>query len=235
MASNASSPLIGLTTYVEQASFGFWDLPSAVLPGVYLDGVTAVGGTPILLPPATTWEAAHLSGLDGLIVVGGADIDPARYGAARDPATGPARADRDTAESDLVALALKTGLPLLGVCRGLQMLNVVLGGTLHQHLPDVVGTTDHVPRPGTFGEVGVRIAEGSRLAGILGEQVDVRCHHHQAIDRLGEGLVPVAWAADGTVEAVELPGETFCLGVQWHPEMDVDRRLFAALVEEARR
>jgi len=117
----------------------------------------------------------------------------------------------------------------------MQVLNIVLGGTLHQHLPDVVGTTDHLSRPGTFDQVGVRIAGGSRLAGILGERVDVRCHHHQAIDRLGEGLVPVAAADDGTVEAVELPGESFCLGVQWHPEMDVDRRLFAALVGEARR
>lgn len=235
MASNASSPLIGITTYVEQARFGFWDLPSAVLPQAYLDGVVAAGGTPILLPPVPTWEPAHLSNLDGLVIAGGADIDPSRYGAVRSSATGPARADRDGSESELVALALRLGLPLLGVCRGMQVLNIVLGGTLHQHLPDVVGTTDHLSRPGNFDQVGVRIADGSRLAKILGERVDVRCHHHQAVDRLGEGLVPVAAADDGTVEAVELPGESFCLGVQWHPEMDVDRRLFAALVGEARR
>jgi putative glutamine amidotransferase len=212
-----------------------WDLPSAVLPKGYLDGVIAAGGTPILLPPVGSWEPRHLANLDGLVIAGGADLDPSCYGVSREPATGPARPDRDESEWTLVSLAFKLGIPLLGVCRGMQLLNAVLGGTLHQHLPDQVGNSDHLPAPGNFGRVAVEVAEGSALAGILGERLDVHCHHHQAIDRLGDGLVPVALARDGTVEAVELPGEIFCLGVQWHPEADVDRRLFAALVGEARR
>jgi putative glutamine amidotransferase len=182
--------------------------------------VVSAGGTPVLLPPVGHWEPGHLSRMDGLIIAGGADIDPSCYGASRSPATGPARSDRDGSERTLVELAIRMGVPLLGVCRGMQMLNVVLGGTLHQHLPDEVGNTDHLPVPGTFGRVPVKVAPGSRFAGIVGEQVEVHCHHHQSVDRLGEGLVPVAWAGDGTVESVELPGETFFVGVQWHPEED---------------
>jgi putative glutamine amidotransferase len=236
VASNASSPLIGISTYLEQARFGVWDTPAALLPKGYLDCVLAAGGTPMLLPPVDGWEPGHLSNLDGLVVAGGADIDPSCYGAAREPATGPARADRDESEWALVNLAFKLGIPLLGVCRGMQLLNVVLGGTLRQHLPDHTGNTDHLPLPGIFGKLGVEVAAGSRLAGIVGERVTVHCHHHQAVDRLGDDLVPVAWAGDGTVEAVELPGDAFCVGVQWHPEEDgVDRRLFEALVGEARR
>ena len=235
MASSASSPLIGISSYLEPARFGVWDTPAAVLPRGYLDGMVAAGGTPVLLPPAGEWTAGHVSRLDALVVSGGADIDPDVYGAERHPASGPARPDRDGTEWTLVELALELRLPLLGVCRGMQMLNVVLGGTLHQHLPDEVDNSDHLPEPGTFGRVPVKIAGGSRLAGILGELVEVNCHHHQALERLGDGLVPVAWAEDGTVEAVELPGDTFAIGVQWHPEEDgVDRRLFEALVGEAR-
>lgn len=238
MASSASEPrggpLIGISTYLERTRFGVWDLPAAVLPRGYLDGVVAAGGTPVLLPPAGDRTPAQLSRMDGLVIAGGADIDPSRYGATREPATGPPRPDRDTAEWALIEHALTLGIPLLGVCRGMQLLNVVLGGTLHQHLPQVVGNTDHLPRPGTFGRVRVKIAPDSRLAGILGEPVEVHCHHHQSLDRLGTGLVPAAWAGDGTVEAVEL-ADRFVVGVQWHPEADgADRRLFEALVGEAR-
>jgi putative glutamine amidotransferase len=235
VASSGSSPLIGVSCYLERASFGVWDIPSAVLPRGYLDGVVAAGGMPVLLPPVGDWEPGHLSNLDGLIIAGGADIDPSCYDAVRDPATGPARPDRDGSEWALLDLAAKLGIPLLGVCRGMQLLNVVLGGTLHQHVPDRTGTTDHLPAPGTFGRVPVTVAAGSRLAGIIGERVEVHCHHHQAIDRLGGELVAVARADDGIVEGIELPGEVFCVGVQWHPEEDgVDRRLFEALVGEAR-
>ena len=232
MASSASSPLIGISSYLERTRFGVWDTPSAVLPGGYLDGVVHAGGTPVLLPPVGDWEPGHLSNLDGLIIAGGADVDPSCYSADRDPATGPARADRDTSEWTLINLAFKLRIPLLGVCRGMQLLNVVLGGTLHQHLPYVTGTDAHLPEPGTFGRVPVTVAPDSTLAGILGERVEVACHHHQSIDRLGDELVAVAWAADGTIEGIELPGEPFAVGVQWHPEEDgIDRRLFEALVE----
>ncbi len=236
MASNASSvPVIGITTYLEQARFGLWDLPAAVLPHGYLDGVAAAGGVPVLLPPVGHVTADVLSRVDGLIVAGGADIDPVQYGAAREPATGPARPDRDFSEHLLIEAAIANGVPLLAVCRGMQLLNVVLGGTLHQHLPDVVGNTEHLPTPGIFGRVPVKVLADSRLSTIVGSEVDVHCHHHQAVDMLGAGLVPVAWAGDGTVEAVELPDPEFVLGVQWHPEEDgVDRRLFEALVSAAR-
>lgn len=236
MASSASSPLIGISTYLEQSRFGLWDTPAAVLPRGYLDGVVVAGGTPVLLPPVGEWEPGHLSRLDGLVIAGGADIDPARYGADRAETTGHPRHDRDTSERALIDLALAGGLPLLAVCRGMQLLNVALGGTLHQHLPDEVGNTDHLVRPGTFGRVPVKIEPGSRVAAILGSQVDGHCHHHQAVDRLGTGLVPVGWAGDGSVEAVELPGERFVVGVQWHPEENgADRRLFEALVREGNR
>ena len=236
MASNASSaPVIGITTYLEQTRFGVWDLPSAVLQHGYLDGVVAAGGVPVLLPPVGGMNAAVLSHVDGLLVAGGADVDPVHYGAERVSATGPARPDRDFAEHTLIEAALANGVPLLGVCRGMQLLNVVLGGTLHQHVPDVFANDDHLPVPGTYGRVPVKTAPGSRLAAIVGSEVDVHCHHHQAIDLLAAGLVPVAWAGDGVVEAVELPGPDFVLGVQWHPEEDgVDRRLFEALVEASR-
>lgn len=235
MALNASNaPVIGITTYLEQTRFGVWDVPAAVLQRGYLDGVVAAGGLPVLLPPVGEGAAAVLSRVDGLLVAGGADVDPVHYGAERVAATGPARPDRDFSEHTLIEAALANGVPLLGVCRGMQLLNVVLGGTLHQHLPDVFANTDHLPKPGTYGRVPVKTAPGSRLAAIVGSEVDVHCHHHQSIDLLAAGLIPVAWAGDGVVEAVELAGLDFVLGVQWHPEEDgVDRRLFQALVEAA--
>jgi putative glutamine amidotransferase len=233
VASNASSaPVIGITTYLERTAFGLWDTPAAVLPRGYLDGVVAAGGVPVLLPPVGEMNANALSRVDGLLVAGGADVDPVHYGADRIAATGPARPDRDHAEHMLIEAALANGVPLLGVCRGMQLLNVVLGGTLHQHVPDVSASTDHLPKPGTFGQVSVKTAPGSRLAAIVGSEVDVHCHHHQSVDALAAGMVAVAWAGDGVVEAIELAGPDFVLGVQWHPEEDgVDRRLFQALVE----
>jgi putative glutamine amidotransferase len=236
VASNASdAPVIGITTYLEQTRFGLWDTPAAVLGRGYLDGVAAAGGMPVLLPPVGAVPAALLSRVDGLLVAGGADIDPVHYGADRAPETGPARPDRDHAEHTLIEAALANGVPLLAVCRGMQLLNVVLGGTLHQHVPNVFGNTDHLPRLGSFGRVPVKIAPGSRLSTILGSEVDSYCHHHQSVDQLGLGLVPVAWAGDGVIEAVEMADPEFVVGVQWHPEEDgVDRRLFEALVEESR-
>ncbi|MGB3440371.1 MAG: gamma-glutamyl-gamma-aminobutyrate hydrolase family protein [Actinophytocola sp.] len=236
MVLNASSgPVIGITTYLEQSRFGLWDTPAAVLARGYLDGVVNGGGVPVLLPPAGHVTADLLSRVDGLIVAGGADIDPVHYGADRAPETGPARPDRDHSEHVLIEAALANGVPLLAVCRGMQLLNVVLGGTLHQHLPDLVGNTDHLPTPGVYGRVPVKVLPDSRLSAILGSEVDVHCHHHQALDTLGAGLVSVAWAGDGVIEAVELAEPEFVLGVQWHPEENgADSRLFAALVSAAK-
>lgn len=232
MASNGSR-LIGISCYHERVRFGVWDVPAMLLQKTYVDSVVAAGGVPVLLPPVGCWGRAEVSRLDGLILAGGADVDPARYGEAALPTTGRPKPDRDTVEFQLLEAALKSGVPVLGVCRGMQILNIALGGNLRQHLPNDVGNTDHLPVPGTFGTVEVKIAGDSRLGGILGHQATVSCHHHQGVDRLGDGLVPVGWAADGSVEAVELPGETFVLGVQWHPEEGPDKRLFQALVEAA--
>jgi putative glutamine amidotransferase len=234
VASNGSSLLIGISCYVEQARFGAWDTPAAILPRAYLDIVVAAGAMPVLLPPVGEWSAADLSRLDGLILAGGPDIDPARYGHAAQPGTDEPRTDRDASELRLVDLAVHHGVAVLGVCRGMQMMNVALGGTLRQHIPDDLGNTDHRPKMGTFGDVEVMVAAESQLAAIVGQQVGVRCHHHQAVDRLGAGLVAVAWARDGCVEAVEHPGEGFAIGVQWHPERDLtDVRLIKALVQAA--
>ncbi|GAA1260939.1 gamma-glutamyl-gamma-aminobutyrate hydrolase [Sphaerisporangium rubeum] len=226
-------PVIGITCYVEPAAFTVWRMTAALLPYDYVERVAAAGGQPVIVPPSGD-PAPLVERLDGLIVAGGGDLDPARYGAAPHDRTGYVRGFRDEAEFALVGAALAAGLPLLGICRGLQVLNVHLGGTLHQHLPDVVGHAAHAPAPGEFGHLPVRVAEGSKLAGVLGAgPADAAHYHHQAVDRLGDGLTVSAVAEDGTVEAVELAGHPFALGVQWHPETSADSPLFSALVASA--
>jgi gamma-glutamyl-gamma-aminobutyrate hydrolase PuuD len=229
-----SRPVVGITTYRETARWGVWNCPAVLVPADYVRQVSGAGGVPVLLPPIAE-DAEVLGRLDALVLAGGADVDPARYGAERSPRTGPAAADRDEAELALLAAAVERDLPVLAVCRGLQLLTVLRGGTLVQHLPDVVGSDAHVPAPGTYGDNPVRIDPGSRLAGLVGTEATWACHHHQAVERLGEGLTAVAWAQDGTVEAAELDDARFVLGVQGHPEVGDDARLFAGLLEAARR
>ncbi|MFI9380375.1 gamma-glutamyl-gamma-aminobutyrate hydrolase family protein [Kutzneria sp. NPDC052558] len=232
MASNGSDrrPVIGITTYIERTRFGPWDLDAAVLPRTYVDTVAAAGGNPVLVPPL---GFSDVSFLDGLVIAGGADVDPARYGASTHPETLGLRPDRDETEFALVESALAAGLPLIGVCRGMQVLNVVLGGTLTQHVPDVTGSPAHRPAVGQFGRNDVKMTPGSAVGEILGGAASVSCSHHQAVDRLGDGLTITAKSADGVVEAVELAGADFVLGVQWHPEQDAEVRLFKALVARA--
>ena len=233
MASSDFRPVIGLTTYLEPAKFVVWDTEATLLHRVYSDCVVAAGGIPVLLPPVTDAYDRLVSTVDGLVLTGGADVDPARYGHEAHPAT-YIRPDRDAFEFGLFAAARRHGVPVLGVCRGLQVISVALGGTLAQHLPETAGSAEHQPAPAAFGTSTITLAEGSRAAAILGAETKVRCYHHQAIETLGDGLEPAGWAADGTIEAAELPGE-FVMGVQWHPEQDTDDvRLFAALVEAAR-
>lgn len=227
-------PVIGLSTYVEPARWGRSDEPAALLPHSYVTAVIRVDAYPVLLPPGPKDPDRVLEVVDGLVITGGPDLDPDRYAAARHPKTGPPRAERDAWELALTEGALAVGLPLLAICRGLQVLNVARGGTLHQHLPDVVGHEGHRPAVGQMGTTTVSLHPGSTFSEILGPTTSVLCHHHQAIDRLGAGLRPVGYASDGTIEAVECTAHPFGLGIQWHPEDNPrDDRLFAALAAAA--
>lgn len=229
-------PRIGITTYLEQARWGAWDQPAVLLPHAYVAAVHGAGGVPVLLPSLPDGAAEALAGVHGLLVAGGADVQAERYGAVTREGNDEPRGERDAWEMALLAVALERGLPVLGICRGAQVLNIATGGSLHQHLPDVVGSEVHRPAPAQHGRVHVAVEPGSTLALAVGPTVDVPCYHHQAMDRLGQGLRATAWADDGTVEAVEMVGSAFVLGVQWHPELDAhDDRLFVALVQAARR
>lgn len=238
-SAGARRPLIGVTTYLQQAATGVWDTTAAYLHAAYLDAVVEAGGIPVLLPPQPCDDdqaAQALAAVDALVIAGGADVDPRRYAAAPHPLTGAPREDRDAWEAALLRAALEAGTPFLGICRGLQVLNVELGGTLIQHLPDVVGDDRYQVGAGTFGSEEIEIEPGSLLAAAIGpERRAVPVYHHQAVDRVADGLVVTARCDDGVIEALERPGPGYCLAVQWHPEMETDdRRLLAALVERAR-
>ncbi|MGX4693213.1 gamma-glutamyl-gamma-aminobutyrate hydrolase family protein [Streptomyces sp. JNUCC 63] len=224
----AGRPLIGISTYLEPgARWGVWELESALLPVGYPRLVQRAGGLAAMLPPDEPERAAAaVARLDGLVIAGGPDVEPVRYGAEPDPRTGPPCRARDAWELALIEAALAARLPLLGICRGMQLLNVALGGTLVQHLDG------HAEVVGVFGEHAVKPVPGTRYAAAVPEEATVPAYHHQAVDRLGEGLVASAHAADGTVEAVELP-EGWVLGVQWHPEMGEDVRVMRELVRAA--
>jgi putative glutamine amidotransferase len=235
-------PVLGLTTYLQQARTGVWDVHASFLPAIYFQGINLAGGIAVLLPPQPVDDeaAAHiLDGLDGLIITGGKDVDPARYGQAPHPTTDEPDRVRDAWEFSLLGAALRRGMPVLGICRGAQVLNVALGGTLMQHLPDVLGHTHHQQGNAVFGTSLVRSEPGTRIAALIGESSDAQCYHHQAIDRLGDGLIVSARDGDGVIEAVELDRATdpdnWVVGVQWHPEERLDDlRLFAGVVAAAR-
>ncbi|MET0763273.1 MAG: gamma-glutamyl-gamma-aminobutyrate hydrolase family protein [Blastococcus sp.] len=225
-------PLIGISTYREQARWGFWDVPAVLLPASYADAVSTAGGEPVLLPTGSV-TADVVARLDGLVLAGGADVDPARYGEEPGPHTTATRPERDASEVAVLQAALDRDLPLLAICRGMQLLNVLSGGTLLQHLPAVPDTEPHQLGLGLFAERKVRMAPGSRLDALLGPTATVNCHHHQALDRIAPTLTASAWAEDGVVEGLEDADRRFCLAVQWHPEAGEDGRLFEALVAAA--
>jgi putative glutamine amidotransferase len=226
--------VIGISAYREPARWGVWDMPAVLVPAAYVDQVAGAGGLPVVVPPVSALDPGLLDRLDGLVLAGGADLDPARYREPAHPETTGWREDRDAGELALLSGALRRDLPVLGICRGLQVMTVHAGGRLQQHLPDVVGHDRHRPAPGRFGEHGVRTEPGSVVHRILGDRVEVRSYHHQGVADPGSLLV-TAWADDDTVEAVEIPGRRFALGVLWHPEAGSDPRLFDALVAAAGR
>ncbi|WP_406830044.1 gamma-glutamyl-gamma-aminobutyrate hydrolase family protein [Pedococcus sp. KACC 23699] len=234
----SARPVVGLTCYVEPVTRGPWqDQPSATVPHAYVEKLERAGALVLVVPPRPDADAALalevLARLDALVIAGGADVDPAHYGQDPHPSVQDPRADRDAMELALAAASAETGTPLLGICRGMQVMAVAAGGLVEQHLPDRVGHDEHLPGDGVYGEHAVTTVAGTRLRRLLGEDTTVPCYHHQSV-LTHPGFVASAWAADGTLEAMEDPGAAFRLAVQWHPEMGEDPRLFDALVSGAR-
>jgi putative glutamine amidotransferase len=237
-----AKPLIGVCTALERAQFGVWDTDVTLLDRRYSEAVQRAGGIAVLLPPDEALiedPDSLLDALDGLILAGGRDVDPALYGAERHRDTDEPRAERDAFEIALARRAMERNIPVLGVCRGMQVMNVARGGTLVQHLPEHVGSDTHRRTLGTFdgNDHPVRLAEGSLAEQATGApRHPTLSHHHQGIDRVGEGLAVSGWSEDDQLpEALEDPDLRFALGVQWHPEADPDSSVIAALVEAARR
>lgn len=226
-------PVVGITSYAQDARWGVWHVPAALVPLAYVDAVEKAGGRALLVPPSETDIEETLDVLDAVIFSGGADVDPSHYGAQAHPQTDVPQTRRDAAELALLRAALERDMPVLAICRGFQLLNVARGGDLIQHLPEKVGHDVHKQVPGEFATHPVEIQAGTRLEGLVGAGSNVTSHHHQAVGRLGDGLVETAWADDGTLEGLEDPERRFVVGVQWHPEAGEDHALFEALVAEA--
>lgn len=230
-----SKPRIGISSYVEDARWGHWSQLAALVPYAYVRAVESAGGRAFLLPPSSDGVEETLDAMDGLVLSGGGDVDPTLYGDDLHPATGGVRPERDVAEVGLLEAALARDMPVLAVCRGSQLLNVVRGGDLVQHLPEVVGDEKHKETPGEFADHEVTLDSGSRVGSLLGDRAPVKSHHHQGFGSIGDDLREVGWAEDGTIEALEDPAKRFAVGVLWHPEEGEDHALFRALVEEAER
>jgi putative glutamine amidotransferase len=235
VASNVSEtyrPRIALTSYFQEASWGVWNTTAAILPGTYVEAVVAAGATPILLPPRGTDESI-LDLVDGLIVAGGPDVDPSLYGQAPHPTTRP-QPLRDSHDSALIHAALERELPLFAICRGAQLLNVLLGGTLLQHIPDINPEANCQPAPGVYGEAAFSTTPGSLIHELLGDSATSPCYHHQAMDSVPDALHITARSADGIIQALETTDGGWVLGVQFHPEQNPnDLRLFRGFVEAA--
>ncbi|HLX89483.1 MAG TPA: gamma-glutamyl-gamma-aminobutyrate hydrolase family protein [Acidimicrobiales bacterium] len=228
-------PVIGITAYEEDARWGPWDERAVLVPAAYVHAVERAGGAAMVLPVQSTGVEELLARVDGVVLSGGPDVDPAHYGEERHPETQSPRAERDEFELRVALLVLERAVPTLGVCRGMQVLNVARGGTLHQHLPDLVGHRGHSPVAGEFAWHRVTVDPDSRLAAALGRhEIETASHHHQAVATLGRGLRIVARADDNTAEAFEDPSAPYLFGVQWHPEAGTDFTLFEALIDRSR-
>jgi putative glutamine amidotransferase len=237
---DASRPAIAITTPFTHASYGVWHQHSAVLPAGYVDAVRQAGGLAVMVAPEPELVSDPddlLARVDGLILSGGVDVDPSTYGAEPHPETKGCTPERDAFEIALVRRAVELDLPVLGVCRGMQVLNIAYGGTLLQHLPETFGHHEHRRVPGSFDEAdhGVRLVPDSLAAAAAGELLHTtKSHHHQGVDVLGEGLIVTGSSSiDELIEAIELPDHRFVLGVQWHPEADERSRVIGALVQAA--
>lgn len=235
MQANRSRPIIGITCYVEDVVRGAWgSMPHALLPHNYVAQVERAGGIAVIIPPRADADEdmarAIVAHLDGLILAGGVDVDPQRYAAQPHPSVQASRPDRDAFELALAAVTRQWDTPVLGICRGMQVMAVAAGGTLEQHVPDRVGHDDHSPAPGVYGSHSVHTVAGSRLSELLGPEAVIPSSHHQSVSS-HPGYLPAAWAPDGTLEAMEHPASRFRLAVQWHPEAGQDARLFGALVK----
>jgi putative glutamine amidotransferase len=228
-----STPVIGITTYVTQARWSYWDTEAALVPSSYVNALERAGARAVLIPPSDHGVEETLNALDGLVFSGGADLDPDLYDQEPHDETFGVQTERDNAELALLQGALARDMPVLAVCRGSQVLNIARGGDLVQHLPDVVGDDRHKHTPGTFADHDVTFEAGTRLAALLGEHAPVKSHHHQGFGRVGDGLRVAAHAEDGTIEAVEDPSHRFAFGVLWHPEAGEDLKLFEELVSAA--
>jgi putative glutamine amidotransferase len=228
-------PVIGVTGSELAVTYGPWKKRAAVVATAYLDAVARAGGVPIVLPAAAGLAESVAGRIDGLLLTGGTDLDPALFGGQRHPMTQKPDPGRDRFELDLLDAATRRGLPVLAICRGIQVVNVWRGGSLHQHLPDIGANPDHQAEPGTYGRHRVRIDATSQLGAIVGEpDIEAPTSHHQAVDRIGAGLRPCAWSDDDIVEGLEDPEAPYLIGVQWHPEMGDDPVLFESLVAAAR-
>jgi putative glutamine amidotransferase len=230
---------IGITAGIEQASWRDWTGLAFLSPRNYALAVQREGGLAILLPPEGEAEGSSdrlLELLDGLIITGGSDLDPATYGRRSHPRTSPASPERDRFELALARIALDRDLPLLAICRGMEVLNVARGGTLVQHLPEAIGSELHLHTPGAFADHEVRLEPDSVARSAAGaERIAVKSHHHQALDELGEGIVASGWSVpDDVVEAVEVPARRFALGVLWHPEEHAEDRVIGSFVSAVR-
>lgn len=226
--------VVGISTTLAVARWDQWNQDAVILPTGYVEKVERAGGLPILIPTLKQGARDVVAGLDALILSGGEDVDPSNYGERIHLLTRPARSARDRWELDLVRHAINADIPVLGVCRGMQLLNIAFGGTLIQHLPDNVGHDHHMPDKNGFGHHTITLSEDSRIAGIVGTHFRMATHHHQAVRRCGKGVRAVGWADDGTIEAIELTQSKLVLGLQGHPEVGQDLRLFEYLIKSSR-
>lgn len=240
MALSAPKPLIGLTTYRQQGQTGVWNTEMAMIPAFYIEGITRSGGVAVMIPPQVinSTEANEIvASLDGIMFCGGRDIEPARYGQSSHELAEEPDKLRDDLEDKLLSAAIEANLPFLGICRGAQMLNVNRGGTLIQHLPDIIGDNRYQKGNAEFNPADVDVVPGTILESLVGDEVsNAALYHHQAIDQLGKDLKVTAKSSDGIVEAVELDNHPFGVAVQWHPEQTLeDLRIFEGLIQAARK